>query len=345
MQRHTVRKEAQENRSQSVRSAILAASLLISGTPGATPASAQVVCGQRIGPNETVVIENDLDCAFPFGLEVSGPGATLDLNGNTLTCTDPNIEGIILTGQGAKVRNGVVDGCLVGIVIEGSGRHRVEDMLVHNTVESGVVVGSDRNQLRRITVAESGEDGVMVSGQRNTITDSTAVGNSNVGFSVLDTATQTQLRSNRALRNAAGIVAHGSGSQVRDNTANANGEGGIGVFGSDQEVRGNTASGNDGLGFFIVGEGHQVRGNTAEANRSNGFEVDGEGHRLEQNAANTNGRDGFEVEGEGHRVERNQAIRNVQNGIQLIDDADEDDDGGHTVPTQHRPREYRGGSG
>jgi hypothetical protein len=84
-------------------------------------------CGDVIDTNTTLDADvGPCDSSTDPALTVQGP-ATLDLNGHSILCTgDPLPDGVHLTGQAVKLRNGTVHGCHDGVVLLGTGRHRVQ---------------------------------------------------------------------------------------------------------------------------------------------------------------------------------------------------------------------------
>ncbi len=88
----------------------------------------------------------------------SGPGpaltidqASLDLKGFVVSCA-AEIDGIVLLGHGARVKNGTVTACGRGIVPGGSGEHVVRNVTAQSS-DYGFWVeeGSDSNKLHANT--------------------------------------------------------------------------------------------------------------------------------------------------------------------------------------------------
>jgi hypothetical protein len=83
------------------------------------PADA-VSCGEVLGPEGVVVLSEDLACDTSPALTVAGP-VTFNLRGFTVACDPPGGTGIEVIGSEARVRNGTVENCAVGLVVEGDG--------------------------------------------------------------------------------------------------------------------------------------------------------------------------------------------------------------------------------
>jgi hypothetical protein len=140
------------NRREKIWRPVALALGLVAISAAAIPAQAQeVICGDRIGPGRTVVLESDLGpCRGPFALRVEGL-ATLDLGGRTIQCLNAGIE---LTGRAVKVRNGRILGCTRGIVLVDGARHRVTDVRIEQGFDTAVLIlpGSDRNRIEKVRV-------------------------------------------------------------------------------------------------------------------------------------------------------------------------------------------------
>jgi hypothetical protein len=97
-------------------------------TGGVALAANAVNCGDAIGPNKTVTLTADLTCSTNPALTVIGP-ATLNMNGHTVSCIQPDtigLDGIVLEGEGAVLKNGEVKDCAnSGVSLRGVGRHKV----------------------------------------------------------------------------------------------------------------------------------------------------------------------------------------------------------------------------
>lgn len=205
----------------------LAAALLgaaIGVLPAGAQAGAQVRCGDRIGPGDEVVLDEDLACAGgAAALLVTGP-AVLDLNGFQITCTAEDAGtarqvGILLLGWAVTVRNGSIDGCHNGIVAAGNGFHRLDGVATLFGSGDGIVLASDANHVREALALFHDGAGIAVRGGASVVTDSFAIGNQ-VGFGV---GRRSMLRRNVArLNEHDGFAITGSSIVLVDNRAEDN---------------------------------------------------------------------------------------------------------------------------
>jgi parallel beta-helix repeat protein len=214
-----------------------------------TPAPADVInCGDVLGPGGRFELEHDLDCPSPppFPAITVRDRAILDLKGHIVTCH--NFAGcIVLTGTGAQLLNGAVQGGLhESIRVEGNGGHIVRNVTSLVVDGNVAVVESDHNQLINV-MAESGispafiiignnnrltnniarcfslafDDCIQVSGNNNHLIDNFVTSTSSFsfgGFAI--TGNKNVLQGNRAIGNAGpGIVITGTGNTLRHNTA------------------------------------------------------------------------------------------------------------------------------
>ena len=114
----------------------------------------KVECGDIL--EENVLLLEDLECDCQRGpgstfaaLTLIGP-AILDLNGNTVSCTDnswdttqTDLSSVIsVVGRGGVVFNGSVSKANFGIVLQGFGHHTVEGVVVFDTSNDGLQVNS-----------------------------------------------------------------------------------------------------------------------------------------------------------------------------------------------------------
>src|SRR5262245_62162760 len=90
-----------------------------------------VQCGDVLGPGGRFTLEQDIVC----GAGSVGTGVTvrdraiLDLNGRTVDCRSLLGTCVVLTGTGAKLLNGKVQGPIhESIVLSGTGRHTVRNV-------------------------------------------------------------------------------------------------------------------------------------------------------------------------------------------------------------------------
>ncbi len=230
------------------------------------PAFSALDCGDTIN-TDTTLDADLLDCDTDPGLTVQGP-AVLDLDGHTVTCSSG--DGIHLVGRGAKLRNGVVEGCNDGIVLMGEGLHSVEGMLSKDNAVDGFSVerGSDKNRLDRNAAAGNGDDGFQFFGVQNMLTNNIASNNFFGFFTPLPGSSKHILRENTAASNIdVGFLIPASGTEFRKNVAQRNGR----------------------WGFLISSDGSNVIRNQAFDNEGVGIEMGGDNSKLERNSAMGNG--------------------------------------------------------
>ena len=173
-----------------LRHAIITFSFILSLTSSPFAAHAQVECGDTIGPNETAALDDDLVCDNDTGgIRVVGP-ATLDLAGHGVFCADTNadivvpVEGLLLEGKKAHVRDGFIEGCVIGVAVSGDGQHTVEHVDAIASFASGFQIRSDRNTVMGSLVYSSvAGPGFSVSGNKNALLRNTAEQNT-IGFRV-----------------------------------------------------------------------------------------------------------------------------------------------------------------
>jgi parallel beta-helix repeat protein len=275
---------------------ILAATGLLHGLALTSPAAA-VQCGDTIGPHETVVLQQDLNC-IEGGLTIVGP-ATFDLNGHKFSMGIPGVSDpqpgpcITLEGERAVVRNGVVVICDIGVRVAGQGKHMVEQLGVGFTQRDNVIVESNRNILRQNLFVfagfSAGGAGVVVQGERN------------------------KLSENRVEEvNGHGFAIRGGKNKLEKNTAVQNRGDGFGVVGDNNRLKKNKAIDNvDGYAIEDAANNTLVN-NEALRNRDDGFDVQGGTQKtaLLQNKAFHNGGSGLEVDGQQHRLIGNEAFDN-----------------------------------
>jgi parallel beta-helix repeat protein len=219
----------------------------------------KIACGDTLGPGGSEALDDNLHCVeMSPALKIVGP-FTLDLNGFTVSCGDPDgglAGGRMLTGTGievvgvrAKVRNGTIAYCGKGVVVEGDGRHELKRLTVTSPEvtddDQGIAfrVKSDRNWFIENTVEDyAGEGFRLEAANRNLLMRNKAIHNANHGFRV-KSGERNLLLFNRAKQNAAeGFRSEGSLNRFAKNTAIGNGDEGFRLKGAqDNQIIGNIA--------------------------------------------------------------------------------------------------------
>jgi parallel beta-helix repeat protein len=171
----------------------------------ATPALA-VDCGDSI--TSFARLDRDLICTDDPALTVDG--GTLDLGGFTVVCDHPPPPpvppatgvGVLLEGQGARLRNGVVTGCFLAVHVAGEGGHTVRG-LTASAAGRGVLVESVGNRVLDSQVLRAIEDAaIQVNGNDNLLRGNVTAGAGDQGFEINGS-------DNRIVDNRIGAVAEG----------------------------------------------------------------------------------------------------------------------------------------
>jgi hypothetical protein len=261
-------------------------------------AAAQVACGGEIGPGQQVVLGEHLRCDdVAAAVVVRGP-AVLDLDGFSITCADADADGVVpkvgilIVGTGVTVRNGAVDACHNGVVVAGSGRHRLDDVAALSGSGDGIVLASDGNHVSEALAFFHGGSGFAIQGRGNVVTDSDATGN-RVGFRVA--ARGTLARNFASANERDGFLIGGSGSHLSDNRAIGSMVGFTVVGGQNRLVR-NEGSQNL-IGIFLDrrATGNALLANVTSRNTAAGIVTSGERNRLLLNRAEENVAHGVRV--------------------------------------------------
>ena len=292
--------------------------LLVSGLLAVTahPAlAAEIKCGSVLGPGGTFVLDRDLICPYnPDSDGVTDPaltvagGATLDLNGHTVSCIGGG-QGITVVLR-STVLNGRVTGCGVGVTLSFYG-NVVQGMTVkRNGWGMYLQVSHDNLITRNIAIGNYIGFGLEDGSSRNTLSNNTAKGNRHYGF-YTDSGTGNVFIENTATDNSRGFSMGGSG-----------------AF----RLLHNIARRNNGVGFRFENPGRvKLIANVAEDNQTQGFSLEHLGHKpgrsiLRDNVAQGNGGDGFLIspafeagDPSANVLDRNSAISNKGHGIHVID--------------------------
>jgi parallel beta-helix repeat protein len=209
-----------------------------------------IQCGDVLGPGGRFELEHDLECGS-HAVTVRD-GAILDLNGHIVACRPLGFECIILTGAGAQLLNGAVEGRFdCAIILEGTGGHLVRNVTSVFPIDISIAVRSDHNQLINVMAESSASPAFSISGNHNRLTDSIA----RCGF----------------LRFGGCITVGGDGNRLIDNFATSTrlfdlDGGGFLIAGNNNVLRGNRAIGDEGPGILVTGTGNILSHNTALRN-------------------------------------------------------------------------------
>lgn len=164
---------------------IVTAAIALSPATGHT-----LECGDTILPGEKVKLEANVGpCTRETGgITIIGP-AKLDLNGFAVGCLgepDPfdNPVGIDIIGERAKVTDGRVVACRIGLLVDGRGRHKIVGVQAALNVRDGFYVSSPRNVLKNNVSIRNEDDGFEVRDERNVLKKNTATENGRFGFDV-----------------------------------------------------------------------------------------------------------------------------------------------------------------
>jgi hypothetical protein len=214
-----------------------------------TAAHADVVqCGDVLGPGGRFELEDDLDCPRTVvpGITVRDH-ATLDLKRHIVTCD--NFGGcIVLTGTGAQLLNGAVQGGLhESIVLGGHGRHVVKDVTSMVVDANVLVLMSDNNQLINVMAESVFSPAFIIRGNHNRLTNSIAQCFGRPGGCIFVVGDNNRLINNFV-------------------TSTASLLGGIVVSGNNNVLARNRAIRNEGPGISVGGIGNIVMHNTALEN-------------------------------------------------------------------------------
>ena len=251
-------------------------------------------CGAVLGPGGRFQLEQDLTCPGVRGAFTLRDGAVLDLNGHRVTCSNTTIGCVVLTGEGAQLRNGTVANALHElIVLEGTGGHTVRNVTSSPPIDGNIRITSDNNRLinviarsglspafsilghnNRLTHSQAGcsigiPSCIAISGDGNHLSDNIVSADSGFRGAGIDIAGHNnQLRRNHITNTSGpGIVVEETGNEnhLSDNIVSvASGFfGGIDIAGHNNRLRRNHVTNTSGLGIVVEGTGNDLRFNLA----------------------------------------------------------------------------------
>jgi len=286
-----------------------------------------LLCGAVLGPGGTFTLNADVgpcdDDSGPAAIVVIS--ATLDLKGHTVSCQDFDWDGvpdgIVLLGQGARVKNGTVAGCAEGVWVLGAGKNTVENIDAHSSTYDGIHVDSSRNTVKGNITHNNGEDGVHIDSDNNRVEHNSSYSNDDDGFDIDGGLGKNQLFSNWAGWNDDdGFDVDTDDNRLSDNTASWNRHG-FDVDGGDLNVlQSNWATHN--LEGIIVADTskNQVLGNTVTDNTYDGINLrlGAYGTLVKSNAVHDNGADGIDLDwgATNNFVDHNTATGNGANDLE-----------------------------
>ena len=250
-------------------------------------------CGDTINTGGTVSLTADVgpcDDNVEPALTVVAP-TVLNLNGYRVFCEDTNgngvvPNGILMTGNGGKIKDGTVEGCVDNIQLgnddsgASEGSHIVVGVVSKNTGFDAEGDGGDcfdiataNNKLKDSTAKNCSDDGIDIDGDNNVVKD-------NVVDGIGDNCLAANGASNRIKENEIvgctdrGIDLDGNSNIVIDNEVSQTGKEGIRADdGSFNIIKENEVSEGAEEGIKIESQGNIVRSNESEDNAGAGILV------------------------------------------------------------------------
>jgi parallel beta-helix repeat protein len=258
-----------------------------------TGSVAAVECGDVLTGVER--LDDDLICTTDPALTLSG--GRLNLRGHRVIC-EGTIEGVVLDGDGAQIRNGAVTGCQFALVVEGAGNHLItnvtasvqDPVLDDEEGAEGLRVSSDDNRLIRNRVL-GGSNAIRINGAGNRV-EGNLVGGSERGIRI--DGIENVVADNVIAGIGEGIEVRGASNRIRRNQIAGAIDQGIELRGAGKNrVVGNLAVGAVGDGISIFSNENVIRGNGVFRNGDDGIiVVEGFGsNRIVNNSALGNGTD------------------------------------------------------
>ncbi|WP_444916427.1 right-handed parallel beta-helix repeat-containing protein [Microbulbifer sp. JMSA003] len=210
---------------------------------------AAVECGDTITSAE-ILTEDLLNCSGTPALTIEGPTGSLDMNGFTLECGGGSSRGIDVLGSAAVLSNGVVDGCAIGIFVDGDGFHSIQTMTVQDGIDVGIWLISENNIVNGSTATGFFNRGIEIQGSNSQVIGNFLIDNQGgTSSGILINGDNSFVAQNICdNNNGEGIVIDpSSGGLVVQNIVTNNGQTGISMEGggqSDYLITGNIATGN-----------------------------------------------------------------------------------------------------
>ncbi|MCA9510962.1 MAG: right-handed parallel beta-helix repeat-containing protein [Myxococcales bacterium] len=303
------------------RAAARAASLLVAALALASPASAQIACGDTLGPGGSFVLGGSLMCATASALTLVGP-VKVDLGNHTLTCTSGGLTGLDLAGKGVSVRNGAIEGCDTGVAALGQGRHKIAELSIADADVAGVLVSSPGNRISGVDVVDSAGEGFSVvagleAADKQQLDRCTAT---NVGIGVnLDASTAGHRLRDIAIHTTSdsGLVVASNATRLERVNVSGTTLRGIDIPADDVRMKGAAVAETGSHGIAVDGARAQIQAAHVAAAAGRGFELGGADAKLKDVSARTSGSQGFLVFGARANLAKARAISNTGAGIAL----------------------------
>jgi parallel beta-helix repeat protein len=244
--------------------------------------SQAINCGDTIEAGQKVRLNQDLDCAgtgFAAAITVNGP-AVLDLGGHTIT-GNGSMDGIVVEGEKAKIKNGSVTACKRGVLLKGEGGHIVYKILATENI-AGFAIESNENLLQRNVAKNNSYKGFIIYSDKNKVRSNKAEANVSDGYTIggAENRIVLNISKNNEYR---GIEINGNKNIIAKNKSINNAGVGIEVDGDENKIRSNVLKNNGGAGIdLIVGSLTNVMvRNIAKGNGE--FDIQGESDACEEN--------------------------------------------------------------
>jgi parallel beta-helix repeat protein len=243
-------------------------------------------------------LDRDLICTDDPALTVDG--GLLDLAGFTLVCDHPppppvppaTSVGVLLEGQGARLRNGAVTGCFLAVQVAGDGGHTVRN-LTASAAGRGVLVESDGNRLLHSRILRALDDAaVQVDGSDNLLRGNEVAGAADQGFEI--NGSDNRVVDNRIAAVAEGVQLLGERNHVLRNQIIGASDRGIDVRGLEEPTGAHLIAFNlivdgvDGIATLENSNGNRISRNRIYRNSDQGIFVGTLDNTITRNQAQLN---------------------------------------------------------
>ena len=259
----------------------------------AAKAEGQIACGATVTADTTLAA--DMFCpSHAIAFTVKGP-AKVDMAGHRLIGCAVDGIGIDVIGTGATLKNGAVVDCDTGVRVRGTGKHRVENMVVLKAYYGYDVRSADNTVVRTAAIGS----GYIVSGENGAADDNT-------------------LTDNVSVRGDWGFLIESNDGSYDRNISSHAGEIGFEVVGSWNSLRYNISRDSHFYGFGIDGAVNRFERNLSYGDEEGAFKMvnptTSTGNRMLRNIAIGSAGYGFEL-GAGTVFMNNTAVDNGDQGI------------------------------